>query len=424
LRERGIHFVYKGLLFWRVALLVFCLCFSQWSALRAQVPVSVQTEPIDTARRPRQIDIADVIGMILNLKKNPMRKSDKKGATGPFYSIIANPGYAIATGVAAIATINISFRTKKNPKGDLSFVNSQVQYTQYNQVIVQSVSNFYTNNQKWQFPGDIRFMHFPTATYGLGSNSLPSASDNIDYYYFRFYRNVLRKVHTDTYVGIGYNMDYRWKIEDYNAMAGAKSTPFTQYGYSRTSMSSGLSATFLYDSRDNPNRAIRGEFINVQFDSYLKPFGSMSNWNSLTIDIRKYVSLTPKWYAVMAFWGYAWITLNGKPPYLDLPSIGWDSYNNTGRGYAAGRYRGGNMFYFETELRFDILRNGLLGGVVFGNMQTFSDYPGRSFGMIQPGGGAGLRIKFNKYTNANASVDYGVGSHGSRGFSTNLNEVF
>ena len=82
------------------------------------------------------------------------------------------------------------------------------------------------------------------------------------------------------------------------------------------------------------------------------------------------------------------------------------------------------MLYFETELRFDILRNGLLGGVVFGNLQTLSGNPGRYFGDLQPGGGAGIRIKFNKHTSTNSALDYGLGSHGSRGFATNLNEVF
>lgn len=423
MKERSIYFDHKKILHWRAILLVFCLCLSQISEIHAQIPIRVQTDPVDTVRGAKQIDIADVIGMMLHLKKNPLRKSATKGTSGPFFVAFAYPGYAIATGVAAVAVVNVSFRNKKNPQGELSFLNNQFQYTQYNQVIFQSLSNFYTRNENWQFPGDIRFFHFPTYTYGLGSNSLPSAADNIDYYHFRFYRTVLREVYSNTYLGIGYNLDYRWNIVDHNARAGME-TDFTRYGFKNKSTSSGLTANFLYDGRDNVNRPTAGNYVNIQVNACARVFGSTSNWNSLIIDLRQYVPLTHKWYAVMAFWGYAWITLSGKPPYLDLPGIGWDSYNNTGRGYAAGRYRGRIMFYLETELRFDILRNGLLGAVVFGNMQTLSDYPGRYFGMIQPGGGVGLRIKFNKYTNSNSSLDYGFGTHGSRGFATNINEVF
>jgi hypothetical protein len=119
-----------------------------------------------------------------------------------------------------------------------------------------------------------------------------------------------------------------------------------------------------------------------------------------------------------------WLTLNGKPPYLDLPSTAWDTYNNIGRGYAMGRFRGKNMLYLETEFRFNILRSGLLGGVVFTNLQTVSEWPGNNFAYAQPGVGLGLRIKLNKRTNSNSALDYGFGTGGSRGFNSNINEVF
>jgi hypothetical protein len=181
---------------------------------------SVPAYKIDTVPGVPQLDAIDVLKLIFNFKKNPLRKPPKRGTLGPFYSIVAFPGYAIATGVAAVATANISFHLKKNPSGELCFINSQFQYTQGNQVIVQSLPNFYTPNEKWQFPGDIRFQHFPTTTYGLGSNTLPSAADDIDFYHFRFYRTVLRRVHHYTWLGLGYNLDYRWNVEDDNADRG------------------------------------------------------------------------------------------------------------------------------------------------------------------------------------------------------------
>ncbi|MCW3128224.1 MAG: surface antigen [Bacteroidetes bacterium] len=421
MKERVLLFTGTYKLHIRAVALTLLLCAGLSPDSKAQVkPDAVDTVPTAV----KQLDVVDIIKMVLNIKQDPLRKIDKKGSTCTIFTVSAFPCYNNSTGFAGISTVNVSFRSKKNPKGELSFVNNQFQYTQHNQIIFQSLSNFYTSNEKWQFPGDIRFFHFPTTTYGLGSNTLPSAADNIDYYHIRFYRTVLREVYQYTYLGIGYNLDYRWNIKDYNANLSGVTTDFERYGYKNKTTASGLSANFLYDSRDNANRPVTGNYVNVQFNSYFKPFSSTANWNTLIIDIRQYVPLTHKWYAVLAFWGYAWITLNGKPPYLDLPSVGWDSYNNTGRGYGAGRFRGRNMLYFETEFRFDILRNGLLGGVVFGNAQTLSDYPGRYFGAIQPGGGIGLRIKFNKHTQSNASVDYGFGTHGSNGLATNLNEVF
>jgi hypothetical protein len=181
-----------------------------------------------------------------------------------------------------------------------------------------------------------------------------------------------------TYIGAGYNLDYRWYIKDYNADKGM-STDFSRYGYTHTSSSSGLSASFLFDTRDDVNQSTHGTYINFQFISYLKPLGSNSNWSTMVLDMRKYFSLSRKWYLELACWSYVWLILNGKPPYLDMPSVGWDAYNNTGRGYTTGRYRGLNMLYLETELRFDIMPNGLLGGVVFGNLQSFTESSGSFF---------------------------------------------
>ena len=377
----------------------------------------------DSSQRGNSLDIIDILKLMFGIKKTPFHKKVVRNSTGPFYTMAIFPAYNLVTGFAAVGNVNISFRTKKNPEGNLSFFNNQFQYTQKNQILFQSLSNFYSNDNKWQFPGDIRYFHFPTTTFGLGSSSLPSAADNIDYQHFRFYRTVLRQVAPFTYVGVGYNFDYRWDIElSDTSSQGYKE--YVNYGYQKSSISSGPSLNFLYDNRDNANRPQTGTYFDFHFVSYLKALGSNSNWSSMIIDIRKYFPLTKKWYVDLGVWGYAWFTLNGHPPYLDMPSLGWDSYNNTGRGYAAGRFRGRNMLYLETELRFDILRNGLLGLVVFGNATSISEVNGKYFGPIQPGGGVGIRIKFNKHTKSNSALDYGFGTHSSRGFATNINEVF
>ncbi len=83
-----------------------------------------------------------------------------------------------------------------------------------------------------------------------------------------------------------------------------------------------------------------------------------------------------------------------------------------------------NMIYAEAEYRFRILRNGLLGGVLFSNASTVSDWPGNNFDRINPGYGFGLRIKMNKSSSTNLCFDYAFGADGSSGFAFNMNEVF
>ena len=82
------------------------------------------------------------------------------------------------------------------------------------------------------------------------------------------------------------------------------------------------------------------------------------------------------------------------------------------------------MLYLESEYRFAVTQNGLLGGVVFANAQSFSNWPGKKFDRIAPATGLGLRIKVNKTSRTNIAIDYGFGVKGSRGLFVNLGEVF
>jgi hypothetical protein len=70
-------------------------------------------------------------------------------------------------------------------------------------------------------------------------------------------------------------------------------------------------------------------------------------------------------------------------------------YAYSGRGYVEGRFRGNDMLYLESEYRFGITRNGLIGGVLFVNGQSFSAYNSSTFKRVAPGYGTGLRLKVN-----------------------------
>jgi hypothetical protein len=79
----------------------------------------------------------------------------------------------------------------------------------------------------------------------------------------------------------------------------------------------------------------------------------------------------------------------------------------------------------EGELRFPILTNQFLSGVVFGELMSGNDAQGtKLFQQFQPGYGAGLRILFNKATRTNLALDYAYGRFGNKGFFLNLNEAF
>jgi hypothetical protein len=126
---------------------------------------------------------------------------------------------------------------------------------------------------------------------------------------------------------------------------------------------------------------------------------------------------------VLAIWSTVWLAL-GPAPYLDLPAIGWDTYGRSGRGYLQGNIRGTNQIYTEFEYRLRLSRNDMWGVVGFVNFMATTAPGDGAFGTLDPGGGIGLRMKFNKKTNTNLSVDAARGQDNQTRWFFGLQEVF
>jgi len=384
----------------------------------AQVNASADTTKPAVAQK----DILDV----LHIKSKHPQQQNKQFNFAVFPAI----GYTLQTRLAAIVASNVAFYSDHNdsmPHSDsaakLSTIVSSIAYTQNNQIVLPIQNNIWTKGDKYNINGDWRISKYPQGTYGLGGNSAIDDDDLVHYSFARVYQTVLRKVSNNFYAGLGYNLDYHWGIHE-DGIEG-KETDFAKYGEATKTVSSGLTANLLYDDRENSINPSGGTYVNVILRNNYKFLGSDNNWQSLLVDVRKYVHFPAGSNNILAFWTYDWMVLKGTPPYLDLPSTAWDTYTNVGRGYIQGRFRSNQLLYLETEYRYGITRNGLLGGVVFVNGQSLSEWPGNyQFKYVQPAAGLGLRVKLNKVSKTNIDIDYGFGAQGSRGLFINIGEVF
>lgn len=152
--------------------------------------------------------------------------------------------------------------------------------------------------------------------------------------------------------------------------------------------------------------------------------GSNTNQSSLYFDLRRYLVYSNVKQNMLAFWFFWWTGLNNNTPYLDLPSIGWDPYQQrSGRGFDQNRYRGKGLLYAETEYRKDITGNGLFGYVLFANINSVTEKNSNRYAYLHLAAGAGLRIKFNKSSATNIGIDYGFSKNYS-GLYINLGETF
>ncbi len=330
-------------------------------------------------------------------------------------------GYSLQTKAAATLTGNIVFRASPNSK--ISAITTSMGYTERRQFTIPIVSNIWTADNRWLFVGDSRFYVYPQSTYGLGSSSDTSARQHMSYNLLRISEVALKRISGNFFLGAGYRLSDHWDI-DFRKPKNGGTSAFETYGATKQSLSSGISINALYDSRDFSVNASSGFYGAIEYYNFMHVLGSNSNWQSVVIDLRKYFRFPAGSDNVIAFWSYDWLVLGGKPPYLDLPSTSWDTYSTTGRGYIQGRFRGAQMVYLESEYRFKITTNGLLGGVVFLNGESFSAEPGTRLQTIQPGFGPGLRIKLNKASKTNLDIDYGFGSQASKGLFLTVGEVF
>ena len=338
-------------------------------------------------------------------------------------SVLPAAGYTLQTKFAAILSGNIAFFTSPDPGTKLSVVNANITYTQNQQFTIPVQSNIWLPGNEWNLTGDWRYMKYPQSTFGLGSNASLKNEAPMDYQYIRIYQNILKRITPGFSAGIGYNLDYHWNISA-EGLNDDHISDYILYGPAQKTVSSGLSMNLSYDTRKSIINPLQGLSAVTTLRNNSTWLGSSSNWQSLLIDIRKYFKIKGSRKQVLALWSYNWLVLGGKPPYLDLPSTGWDGYNNSGRGFIQRRYRGERMIYLESEYRFDITNNGVLGAVTFINAETFSGLHSKSLQSVQPGAGLGLRLKLNKKSDTNIAVDYGFGTQGSKGLSVNIGEVF
>jgi hypothetical protein len=375
-----------------------------------------QRSDVDSAR---QVDLIDVASKMFNSDFSPEQRKLPKKLN---FSIIPSAGYTLSTGFAADLTGNVAFFTGSSHTENLSNIQGDISYDTKSQRLFISRSNVWTEDNRYKIVTDIRIEKFPTTTYGLGTFTNNGDADNIFYNYVRVYSTIYKFLLPGLYGGAGYNLDYRYGITEDGNLNGEESD-FKRYGLQSKETSSGINLDLLYDTRKNALNPLGGTFLNLTFRDNATVAGSSSNWSSVQLDMRKYLKLWPESNNILAFWGIVGYTA-GKVPYLDLPATGEDEFDNTGRGYIKGRFRGKDILYLESEYRFSITNNGLLGAVLFANGESFSEMNTNTFKRIAPAAGTGIRIKVNKHSDTNICIDYAVGTGGSKGFFVNLGEVF
>ncbi|NTW25510.1 MAG: BamA/TamA family outer membrane protein, partial [Lentimicrobium sp.] len=390
-------------------LILFCIFIILHFLLIAQSPDSVLQETAvsvsDTSLKAdsiRQVDLVDYLVKILKVKDSQKKRDDRKVRFTLFPS-----ESNISGGKTVFTSFNVAFLL-----GDIANTNvSTVYFVPYigmgGQYGFQLQPNIWLNKNSWNFTGEYFILNYPQNTWGLGGNSPDEAETLIDYKHFRVHQNAMKEIFPDFVIGLGYSLDSHYDIQIEDTEAGLEFMA-TMHEGKDNSISSGITLPMIYDSRQNSINPTQGFMSSFTYSFFHPAFGSDDEWQSVFFDNRKYFSFAGEKSKILAFRAYYWSVVSGQAPYLDLPANRWEPISGSAsRGIRQNRYRSNALLYFETEYRFGITANGLLGGVVFANVVSASQYDTQHFYYWHPAAGVGVRVKFNKYSRSNVTFDFG-----------------
>lgn len=381
-----------------------------------------------------QVDVFDVLGLRPAGKREALVESNISLIPGPLFSV--NPAAGTIWGVGT----NVLFRAGDPKDTLLSTIDNLIAFTTKRQFIFYSRSTITSAQHTWEFIGDWRYDNFSQPTYGLGTDTDAAKAQPMKFAFVRVHETAFRRLAGNLFVGLGYHLDAYDNIED-QALDLESPNPriTTHYAYAHYHgfdslhyTISGLSLNLLFESRDHVLDAYCGQFLLLSQTFNAEVLGSAKNSQVFYGEYRGYLPLdADPGRHLLGFWVLANLVTGGNVPYLDLPAMGYDMRNRSGRGYAQGRWRGEGLVYAETEYRFPILASGLLGGVAFVNATTVSSNTQAQAGSevslfhsIKPAMGAGLRIMALKSIRMNIAIDFAQGVDGSNGLYLDLFETF
>jgi hypothetical protein len=430
------------------------------AALLAAAPrmaPAAEATPAPPAAELDATDSSDVL-RLFGLRKGPVRAPQilhPMVIALPTFTV--NPSVGVAVGLGA----NAAMAFGEPEHTTVSSASGSVMYTTNQQLLVSLKSVVLTARNDWELLGDWRFYDYAEPTYGLGTTwptpasgglvlngmdtaSLPGAQP-LFFRYVKLHETVFRRVKGAAYFGVGYHLDHYSDVVDESLdLAGSPPAVTSHYAYSRITgfdpsgyTLSGLSLNGLRETRDHTLDPHEGVYLQVSWRLDPEWLGSSKASSMLHVEFRTYVGVEARRPRhLVAIWAFADVVTSGKVPYLTLPAIGYDTRGRSGRGYAAGRFRGDALAYGEVEYRFPLMRSGLLGGVLFANVTAASrppvdepslgvQIPGSSLlDSPRPGGGGGLRVMVDRRARMNLAVDYAVGAGGSSGVYLALGEAF
>ncbi len=327
-------------------------------------------------------------------------------------------GPEIGVGVGASLDYFFNFRNEAdlNDNTRESYVWLQGLYSTRKQAISDVKWQIYTPHEHYFTRGNMGYLNFNESFWGIGNDVIP-LEDKILASYQRFFvqTRILRRVHTQYFVGLGFNFSQTKNIifdlsTPYNAL-------LLNLEGANQSQISGLGPSFLADFRDNPYSPTKGWYCEFTPILHKKWLGSNFDYLDILFDIRKYYELTSKDF--LGFQGFANLT-EGTVPWRELPRLGSPQLM---RGFTAGRYRDAQFAAAQVEYRRRLNRYFVAAAFLSTGQvaNKRSDFNGNNWHFSY---GGGLRVLMNKKKNIYLRFDYARSTENDSGLYFRIGDAF
>jgi hypothetical protein len=367
----------------------------------------------------KQLEKTDLIDFATQLIRTT-RKEDQAKEDGTVHFSVIPIAPTSGNGGVSISAINASFYMAKETNLSSIYFYPYTNFSTSYGILLTPYIWFPRN--EWNGTGDFRFVYNGLRDNGLGGGIPPADITVIDHTLIRTYFTGHTRVGNNWYLGAGYDLDYFFGVNERDPSPESPSN-FQQYGIGTgpTTVSSGITFNILRDNRKNSVNPTNGYYSAFVIRVNRKAMGSTYDWQSVFFDVRRYFSFSKTRHKILAGRAFYWGTF-GDVPYFNLPATFEDPSSRAGRGYQAFRFRGKHWLYSEAEYRFDITSHGFLGGVLFTNLQSYTNVEGH-FDHVLPAAGFGFRLKFNRHSDTNVTIDFAYGKEGWNWY-LNLGEFF
>jgi len=377
-------------------LLIAASCFA---LLSAEVEVEVKEED-------KAIGEAKAAGKELQVPALEKKSKDRViGAPILFYT----PETRLAYGAAGSYIFRMNGCKNDSRPSSISPI---LIYTQEKQFKAQVNADMYLKADDYRLQAEVRFEKYPNKFFGVGINTLGNNEESYTSRSAGLFLSFLKKLTGEVNLGIQYHFS-NWEIVEMEE--GGQLAAGNLFG-SRDGTISGVSLLVNHDTRDNIYFPMKGELFELNARVYSKFLGSKYDFSSLSLDLRKYVTLFSN--HVLAVQSLVKMQ-TGDVPFMNLAQMG-GQYNM--RGYFEGRFRDKNLLVFQAEYRAPLVwRLGLVGFAGFGNVAE-------KFGKLSLAGmrssyGFGLRLLFDSKEKIQVRMDVGFGED-CNGFYFSIFEAF